>query len=168
MFTDDQIEELINLLITLDKNTKIYLGCDSVKFVKKGVNYAKYATVCIVHKNGKNGCKMFTHNSVEIDYDVKKNKPSMRLMKEVQKVCELYTQIIPYIDDYDIEIHLDIGTDPKKNASSCVANQAAGYVLGVTNLPMDKIKLKPESWCSSHGADGAVHGRTNQYQYSQN
>lgn len=159
MFTQKQIEELVDLLLSLDKNTKIYLGCDSKRFIKNERKYAKYATVCIVHKNGKNGCKIFTHNSVEPDYDVKKDRPSMRLMNEVQKVCQLYTQVIPFIDEYDIEIHLDIGTDPKKNASSCVAQQAAGYVLGVTNLPMEKIKLKPDSWCSSHGADGAVHGR---------
>lgn len=160
MFTQEQIEELVDLLITLDSNTKIYLGCDSKRFMKDDRNYAKYATVCIVHKNGKNGCKIFTHHSIEPDYDLRSNRPSMRLMNEVQKVCQLYIQLAPFIDDeYHTEIHLDIGTDPKKNASSCVAHQAAGMVLGMTNLPMEQIKLKPESWCSSHGADGVVHGR---------
>ncbi len=56
---------------------------------------------------------------------------------------------------YDVEIHLDINTDPMEG-SSCVAQQAAGYVLGVTGL---EPKLKPEGFAASHGADGIAHGR---------
>jgi predicted RNase H-related nuclease YkuK (DUF458 family) len=107
--------------------------------------------------NGKNGCKIFKDVSVEPNFDVKKNRPSMRLMTEVQKVCELYTQIIPFIDEYDIEVHLDINKDPK-HGSNCVASQAAGYVLGVTGLNEDKVKLKPEAFAASFGADHAVKG----------
>jgi predicted RNase H-related nuclease YkuK (DUF458 family) len=73
----------------------------------------------------------------------------MRMMNEVIKVCELYNQLIPFIDEYDIEVHLDINQDPK-HGSNCAAQEAAGYVLGVTGL---QPKLKPESWASSFGAD---------------
>jgi len=149
MFTKEQIEQIVDLLIGLNSDTKIYLGCDSVRFRKNNRWFAKYATVCVVHLNGKHGCRVFRHKSVEPDYDLKKNRPSMRLMNEVQKVAELYTQLAPFIDEYEVEIHLDISQDPK-NGSNCVAQQAAGYILGVTGV---EPKLKPDAWCSSIGAD---------------
>jgi predicted RNase H-related nuclease YkuK (DUF458 family) len=162
MLSNDQILDIIDLLSSLNSETKIYLGCDSVKFTNKGKKYAKYATILVIHMNGKNGCKIFSNISIEPDYDSKLNRPSTRLMNEVIKVCQLYIQISPFIDEYDIEIHLDIGLDPLKNASSCVATQAAGYVLGVTGLSQENIKFKPDSWCSSIGADGIVHGKLTQ------
>lgn len=156
MFTQKQIEDLVDLLITVDSNTKIYLGCDSVRFKKDGIWYARFATVCVVHVNGNKGCKVFSHRSVERDYDLKKNRPSMRLMNEVQKVCELYTQLAPFIDEFNIEIHLDINPNIL-HGSSCVASQAAGYVLGVTGI---EPRLKPNalsaSFCADHYAHYAV------------
>lgn len=155
MFTQQQIEELVDLLYTLDNSTKIYLGCDSVRFVRNGRKYARYATVAIVHINGKNGCKIFSSKTIEPDYDLKKNRPSIRLMNEVMKVCELYNQLAPLIDQFPIEIHLDLNTDPV-HGSNCVAAQAAGYVVGVTGL---EPKLKPFSWAASFGADAVVNGK---------
>jgi predicted RNase H-related nuclease YkuK (DUF458 family) len=155
MFTQKQIEDLVDLLAGLNSDTKIYLGCDSVRFVKDGRWFARYATVAIVHMNGKNGCRIFSNRSVEPDYDVKKSRPSIRLMNEVIKVCELYNQLVPFIDEYDVEIHLDVNTDPV-HGSNCVATQAAGYVLGVTGI---NPKLKPEGFAASYGADGVAHGR---------
>lgn len=149
MFTEKQIEEIIDLLLDLDENTKIYLGCDSVRFKKNGKRYAKFATVAVVHMNGKNGCRVFRHRSVEPDYDLKSNRPTMRLMNEAQKVSELYVQLAPLVDQFDIEIHLDINTDPI-HGSNCAASQAAGFVLGVTGV---EPKLKPESFAASFGAD---------------
>ena len=133
MFQESQIDELVELLTTLNNNTKIYFGCDSVRKVIGNVYHARYATCVIVHKNGNNGCRIFSHESVEPDYDVKMDRPSMRLMNETMKVCEAYTQLIPWIDGFDVEIHLDINTDPMEG-SYCVAQQAAGYVLGVTGI----------------------------------
>lgn len=156
MFTQEQIEEMVELLCTLDENTKIYLGCDSVRFKKNGRRYAKFATVAVVHMNGKNGCKVFRHKSIEADYDLKSSRPSMRLMNEVQKVCELYVQLAPFIDEYENQIHIDISTNPK-NGSNCVAAQAAGYVLGVTGL---EPKLKPDAFASSFSADHFAHNFT--------
>lgn len=155
MFAQEQVEQIVDLLIGLDKTSKVYLGCDSVRFMKDGRWYARYATVAIVHMNGKNGCRIFNNITIEPDFDVKKNRPKMRMMNEVSKVCQLYTQLIPFIDEYDVEIHLDINTDPK-HGSNCAANEAAGYVLGMTGI---EPKLKPESWAASFGADGIAHGR---------
>lgn len=155
MFTEQQIEEIVNLLLTLDDNTRVYLGCDSVRFNRNNRWYARYATVAIIHMNGKHGCRIFNNISVEPDYDLKKNRPKVRMMNEVIKVCQLYSQLAPFIDEFDIEIHLDINTDPK-HGSNCAASEAAGYVLGMTGI---EPKLKPDSWAASFGADAVVHGR---------
>lgn len=156
MFTQNQIEELVDLLYSLDESTKIYIGTDSVRFKKDGRWSAKYASVCVVHMNGKNGCRVFKHRSVEQDYDLKKNRPSLRLMNEVIKSCELYAQLAPFIDEFDVEIHMDVNTNPIFG-SNCVATQAAGYVLGVTGLHENQIKLKPDAFAASFGADHYAH-----------
>ena len=152
MFTQKQIEDLVDLLYTLDKGTKVYIGTDSVRFKKDGRWYARYCSVAVVHMNGKNGCRIFKNRAIEPDYDLKKNRPSMRLMNEVYKSCELYIQLAPFIDEFDVEIHLDVNTDPI-HGSNCVATQAAGYVLGVTGLHEDQLKLKPDAFAASFGAD---------------
>lgn len=160
MFTEKQIEEIVDLLITLDTDSKVYLGCDSVRYRRDGRWFARYATVAIVHMSGvngrmgMNGCRIFKHISTEPDFDLKKNRPKMRMMNEVSKVCQLYAQLAPFIDEFDVEIHLDINTDPK-HGSNCAASEAAGYVLGMTGL---EPKLKPESWAASFGADAVAHG----------
>ena len=156
MLNQTQVEDMVDLLSTLNEDTKIYLGCDSVRYFRKDRAFARFATVAIVHMNGNKGCRIFSNISFEPDYDVKKNRPKMRMLKEVQKVCELYTELVPFIDEFDVEIHLDINTDPK-HGSNCAANEAAGYVLGMTGI---QPKLKPESWAASFGADGVAHGRT--------
>jgi len=152
MFTLKQEEELINLLVSLDSNTKIYLGCDSMRYKNK---MGRYATVCIVHKNGNNGCKIFSNISYERDYDLKPDRPKLRMMNEVRKVCELWQQIGPLVDEFDVEIHLDIATDPK-HGSNIAAQEAAGYVLGLTGI---EPKLKPNSFASSFGADWFANGK---------
>jgi len=149
MFTVNQEEQLVELLCSLSPDTRLYIGTDSFRFKICNVWHARYATVLVVHKNGRHGCTIYRSEHVARDYDEKKNRPSIRLMTEVQKSCELYTQLAPLIDSYDVEIHLDISNDTK-NGSSCVATQAAGYVLGVTGI---QAKLKPESWAASTSAD---------------
>lgn len=153
MFTEEQITDLVELLYGLDKNTKIYIGTDSVRFRENGRWFAKYAAVCVVHMNGKNGCRVFKNRSIEPDYDLKKSRPSMRLMNEVMKSCELYNQLAPFIDEFDVEIHCDVNVDPK-HGSNCVATQAAGYVLGVCGL---EAKLKPQAFAASFAGDHYAH-----------
>lgn len=155
MFTQEQVESLVDLLTTLDKSTKIYLGCDSVRYQKNGRWHARYATVAIVHMNGKNGCRIFSKVEHEPDFDVRKNRPKIRMMNEVAKVCSLYVQLAPFIDEFDIEIHVDINLDPK-HGSNCAAAEAAGYVLGVTGL---EPKFKPNALAASFGSDAVAHGR---------
>jgi uncharacterized protein len=149
MFTQNQIEEIVELLYTLDSNTKIYIGTDSVRFKKDGRWFAKYASVCVIHKNGKSGCRVFKYRTTEPDYDLKKNRPKMRLLNEVMKSCALYNQLAPFIDEFSVEIHCDISPDPK-NGSSCAAREAAGYVNSMTGV---EAKMKPLAFAASFGAD---------------
>lgn len=157
MLTNEQIEDLLDLLVKVDKNTRIYLGCDSVRYIKDEQKMAKYATVLIVHINGKHGCRLFSHISREPDYDLRKERPKMRMITEARKVCELYQQVAPLLEDFEVEIHLDINLDPKYG-SNCAVSEAAGYVLGMTGI---QPKLKPDGFAASYGADGVAHGRTN-------
>ncbi len=74
----------------------------------------------------------------------------MRLMNEVYKVSQLYLDIAQVMDeDFDCEIHLDI--NPSENhGSSCVINEAVGYVRALTNVvPM----VKPNGFAATHCAD---------------
>ena len=175
MFSEEKVNEIVDLLSTLDQSTKIYFGCDSVRSRKNGKWTATYATVIIIHIDGNHGCRLFSHLSTEPDYDVKISRPRMRMMNETRKVCELYSQMIPFIEElseigedpktgeivikeFDIEVHLDINTDPL-HGSSCAAKEAAGYVLAMTGLSEDQIKLKPDSFAASFAADAAAHGR---------
>lgn len=159
MFEQRQINKILDLLNSLNNRTKIYFGCDSVRKWNNGHWIATYATILIIHKNSKNGCSVFYTKTHEIDYDNNASKPRMRLMNETYKVCEVYLQLYPYISQYDIEIHLDINTQPKYG-SSCVSKEAAGYVYGLTGR---KPKLKPNSFAASRGAHGIVHGKCEPY-----
>lgn len=156
MFDDKKLEELIDLLATLDSNTKIYLGCDSVRVKRKGKKpIAVFATVAIVHKNGNKGCKIFSVVDSEPDYDLKPSRPKLRMLNEVQKVCSLATQLLPFIDEFDVEVHLDISQDPNQG-SNCAAKEALGYVMATIGI---EPKLKPESFASSFGADHIANHR---------
>ena len=155
MFTDKQQDDIVELLTSLNNKTKLYFGCDSQRKKGKDGNwYATYATILVVHMDGRKGCRIFSHLDTERDYDKKKNKPAQRLMNEVYRVTTLFNELQPLISGFDVEIHLDISTDPI-NGSNCVAQQAAGYVLGATGI---EAKLKPESWAASFGADGIHRG----------
>jgi uncharacterized protein len=156
MLDDGQIEELIELLTQLDNRTKIYFGCDSVRYWKGGKMFARYAAVLIVHINGNNGCKIFSSLTYEPDYDLKKSRPKLRMINEARKVCDLYVQVAPLIDEFECEIHLDINLDPK-HGSNCAASEAAGYILGMTGI---SPKLKPDSFAASYAADGVAKNRT--------
>jgi predicted RNase H-related nuclease YkuK (DUF458 family) len=129
--------------------TKVYLGGDSERFQIEGVWYADYINVVVVHKNGKNGCRVFGGIVRERDYDQQKDKPRMRLMNEVMKTAQLYMDLHEVLEDREIEIHLDINPN-EMHGSSCVINEAVGYIRGMCNvIPM----VKPNAWAASYCAD---------------
>ncbi len=143
------IEEVKEFIRKQSPSTKIYIGADSVRF-KDGRNwYADYTLAVVVHVDGRHGCKIFGEVQREPDYDQKKNKPAVRLMNEVYKVSELFQSLIDVLEDRYVEVHLDINPD-EKYGSSCVVQQAIGYIKGTCNItPM----VKPNAFAASYAAD---------------
>lgn len=142
------IDEVREFIEQCGPDTKIYIGADSERYKIGKEWYADYILAVVVHINGNNGCKIFGAVTKERDYDPKFNRPRMRLMNEVYKVAELYLQMAAVIPN-DIEVHLDINPD-EMHGSSCVINEAVGYVRGMCNvIPM----VKPKAFAASYAAD---------------
>ena len=127
------------------ENTKIYIGSDSRCFRKDDQYYAEYTIALVVHKNGNNGGKVFCKMVTEPIFDSKKNKPKMRLISEVYKLCEVYLEVAPVLDEYDIEIHLDINKN-EKHGSYVALTEAIGIVRGMCGK---NPKTKPDAWCAT-------------------
>ena len=143
------LDEVRRYIINTSSASKIYIGCDSERFKHDDRWYADYATVVVIHINGKNGAKVFGEVTREFDYDSKISRPSIRLMNEVTKVASLYFQLKDSIGSKYCEIHLDINPN-ERYGSSCVVTQAIGYIMGTCGL---KPRLKPESFAASIAAD---------------
>jgi len=142
----DQVEKFI---VAQGPGTKIYLGADSERFRESRVWWAEYTTVVVVHINGKHGCKIFGEVDRERDYDQRSDRPSMRLMNEVYRVSELFQRLALVLADRIVEVHLDINPN-EMHASSCVVQQAIGYIRGTCNvIPM----VKPQAFAASYAAD---------------
>ena len=99
------LEEVRTFINSQSPETKVYLGGDSERFQIDGVWYADYITVVVVHKNGKNGCRVFGSVTRERDFDQQKDKPRMRLMNEVMKTARLYLDLEEAIGEREFEIH---------------------------------------------------------------
>jgi predicted RNase H-related nuclease YkuK (DUF458 family) len=146
----DEVKEFIN---KQSESTKIYIGGDSERLLIGDTWYADYTLAIVVHIDGKHGCKIFGEVSRERDYDQKKNKPRMRLMNEVMKIAELYIKLHDVLEDREVQVHLDISPNPI-NGSSCVVNEAVGYIRGMCNvIPM----VKPNAFAASYCADRMKH-----------
>lgn len=149
------IDEVRAFIKTQPRDSKIYIGCDSNLKKKRGMWYADYVTVIVVHMADPNipgrfiGGKIFGEVESEPDYTVKLDKPNMRLLNEVMKTAVLFDKIQDVIGGRQVEIHLDINTDPA-HASNQVAQQAIGYIRGVCGL---EPKIKPEAFAASYCAD---------------
>ncbi len=142
-------QEVINLLAQHDKNTRVYFGCDSIRYKVKGIWYGEFTTVVVVHKDGCHGCKIFAQIDRERDYDNKAGKPILRMMNEAYRVSALYLEFADIISTYHTEVHLDINTDDIYGSSIAV-KAASGYVQGVCNIiPI----LKPSAYAASYAAD---------------
>ena len=142
------IEEVKEFIRKQSPETKIYLGADSERFRMDNKWYADYTLAVVVHIDGCHGCKIFGEVQRELDYDHKKNKPAIRLMNEVYKVSELFQQLIDVLEDRYVEVHLDINPD-EHYGSSCVVQQAIGYIKGTCNVtPMVKPDAPAASFCA--------------------
>lgn len=143
------INEVKEYIKNSSKTSKIYIGSDSERFKLRGEWFADFATVVVVHIDGKHGCKIFGEVTRERDYDKVAGKPSLRLMNEVYKVQELYSKFKDVIGERHCEIHLDVNPDDR-HGSSCVVTQAIGYIMGTCNI---QPKVKPYAFAASCCAD---------------
>lgn len=143
------LDEVKQFIAETSEQTRIYIGSDSVRYLKKEKWYAEYATVIVVHYDGCRGCKIFGNIVSEIDYDQKKDKPRMRLMNEVMKTAQMYLDIEECVGDRHVEIHLDLNPN-EKFGSQCVIGEAVGYIKGMCNVvPF----VKPKAFAASIAAD---------------
>ena len=142
------IEQAKQAILDSSPESSVYIGCDSIRFKKNKMWYAKYSTVIIVHMDSKRGCKLF-HESVDMpDFGNLKQ----RLLNEVQMAVMAATEIVDVLGDRHMEIHLDINPNPK-HKSSVAVKEALGWVKG--SLGID-AKIKPSSFAATHAADHAV------------
>jgi predicted RNase H-related nuclease YkuK (DUF458 family) len=147
------LDEVKNFIRNQSPSTKVYIGADSVRFKMDGKWYAEYTLAVVVHVDGCHGCKIFGSIDHELDFDQKKNKPALRLMNEVYRVSELFQSLAEVLEDRYVEVHLDINPD-EKYGSSCVVQQAIGYIKGTCNVvPM----VKPRAFAASYAADRLKH-----------
>lgn len=143
------LQKIANFINQQPEGTRVYIGCDSERIKKRGVWYADYISVVVVHIGGKHGCKVFGKVDRQRDFDQKVSKPKMRLMTEVYKASELYLSLAPLLDLVEMEVHLDINPD-EKYGSSCAVTEAIGYIKGTCNVvPF----VKPQAWAASTCAD---------------
>lgn len=143
------LERVRDYILNCSRESKIYIGGDSERFLHNDKWYADYATVVVIHVDGNKGCKIFGEITRERDYDQKVGRPSTRLMNEVAKVANLYYRLADVIGDRPCEIHLDINPDDRYG-SSCVVTQAVGYIMGTCNM---RPKIKPDAFAASIAAD---------------
>jgi len=146
------IEEVKAFIDAQSPQTKVYIGSDSERFRMNGEWYADYMIAICVHIDGRHGCKVFGEVTRERDYDQRKDRPAQRLMNEVYKVAEVFSKLKEVIYDREMEVHLDINPD-KSHGSSCVVQQAIGYIRGTCNvIPL----IKPNAFAASFAADRGI------------
>ena len=129
-------------------DTCVYIGCDS-KRSRDGV--VRFATVVILHLEGKHGGKIYSDIETEIFYD-KPTNPKLRLVTEAHKAVNLAYELIEVIGERHFEIHLDLNSDPKYKSNAAV-KEALGYVLGMLGC---EAKIKPEAFAATNAADKLV------------
>ena len=131
------------------QGSKIYIGADSERFRLNGVWHADYYVAVIIHKDGKYGCKIFGDVARQKDFDSKPGRPALRLMNEVYMVQKMYEKLTDAIGKRYVELHLDINPS-ERYGSSCVINQAIGYIRGSCNITP---QVKPKAFAASICAD---------------
>jgi predicted RNase H-related nuclease YkuK (DUF458 family) len=143
------LEKVKQFISDSSQESKIYIGADSERFKLNGVWHADYCVAVIIHKDGKHGCKVFGDIARQKDFDAKPGRPALRLMNEVYMVHEMYEKLAEVIGERYVELHLDINPS-ERHGSSCVVNQAIGYIRGACNIIP---QVKPQAFAASICAD---------------
>lgn len=141
------IKEIREFIEKTSINTKIYLGCDSV--VKKNKKVIKYACAIVVHFDGCKGAKVFGKIDTEKIIIENKGKPFNRMMREVEKITEIYKELEDLLIEREFEIHIDVNSS-EKFGSNVALGAALGYVK--YTIGVDPI-FKPYAFAASKAAD---------------
>jgi predicted RNase H-related nuclease YkuK (DUF458 family) len=144
---EKMLQDAIAAIKNSSKESIVYIGCDSKRYKKKGVWFARYATVVIVHKDGRHGCNLFFTEEHQPDYGILKQ----RLMTEVGMAVQAGMGIVDHLDGRRLEIHLDINPNPI-HKSNIACKEAIGWCRG---MGFD-TKVKPDSFAAMHAADYVV------------
>ena len=107
---------------------KIYVGTDSMLFPNK----CNFATVIAFHNR--------SAQYVELQ---------AKILEEVSLAIQTAQFVLEMCPQADIELHIDIGTNKKRNATARFFKTIQGWVSG-TGFD---LRVKPDSWASSL-ADG--------------
>ena len=105
-------EDAKQVIANSSEESSVYIGCDSIRYNKNNIWYAKYSTVIILHKDSKHGCQVFHHSEDMRDYGNLKQ----RLLTEVQFAVAAATEVIEVLgnrhlsDFHWIPALLDSGT----------------------------------------------------------
>ncbi|RUM31446.1 MAG: hypothetical protein DSY42_02675 [Aquifex sp.] len=134
------IEEVRDFIKKTDKDTSIYVGCDSRQQKDKTV----FVTVIVVHLSSKHGAKVFW----KVEKTQKIISLRQRLMEEVSRAVYHALLIADVVENRHFEVHLDINPDESR-ASSVILREAVGYVLAQGLKPV----LKPDAFAASSAAD---------------
>jgi predicted RNase H-related nuclease YkuK (DUF458 family) len=87
------VAEVVNFILDCSPETNVYVGSDSERFRLDGQWHADYMIAVVVHIDGCHGCKVFGEVVREPDYDQRKDRPALRLMNEVVKVADAFSNI---------------------------------------------------------------------------
>ena len=80
MFNIDEVREFIR---NTSESTNVYIGADSCRYCRKdGIWQADYTVAIVIHYDGNKGCKVFGDVTSDVDYDRRKDRPALRLMKD--------------------------------------------------------------------------------------
>ena len=144
------LDEVAEFIRNTSPSTSIYIGADSERYRgRDDLWYADYTVAIVIHMDSSRGCKVFGKVDTERDYDNRHDRPATRLMNEVYRVSELYLKLSELLADHVIDVHLDINPN-EKHGSSCVVQQAIGYIRGTCNvIPF----VKPRAFAASYAAD---------------
>jgi predicted RNase H-related nuclease YkuK (DUF458 family) len=148
----EMLDEAIEAIRASSKESSVYIGCDSIRFKKDGIWYARYSTVVVLHIDSKKGARLFHHSETIPDYGAMKQ----RLLTEVAYAVTAALGVVEAAGDRYMEVHLDLNKSPK-HKSYVAVQEALGYVRG--SLPGVEAKIKPHSWAATHASDHAVRNK---------
>lgn len=122
---------------------KIIIGTDSVKSQQ---SFIFTSTICIFNEY-ENYDRTYFYNRKKIKDD-SYYVLAKRLLKETSDSIEIANFLNAALDNPNLEIHIDVNTDPK-HKSSKFKNTLIGYVTGCGF----ECRVKPESFVASSIAD---------------